>query len=131
MKNQEYVAGLRALADWYEANPDMPLPNPNAQVFNVSDIADDQKKAAQLIMKAAAPCKKIYADKLFHITKEFGPVELEFIFLREKVCERVVIAKEEVPERLIPAQPERVEPAYVREIVEWRCEPILPSRQSA
>ena len=131
MTNQEYVAGLRALADWYEQRPDVPLPEAEISVYGVTGRTDTEteKEAAQWIMREATPCEKHYVDDLFHLKKAFGPITLRFVFWRNKVCERIVVATEEVPERVVPAQPERVEPAHVKEIVEWRCEPVLPARK--
>lgn len=125
MTNDEYVASLREMADWYEAHPGMPIPEAEFNCFNVRMDEETDKDAAQRIVRVAAPCKKSYDDTLFSIRKTFGSLTLRYIFMRNEVCERVVIATEEVPERVIPAEPERVEPAHVKEIVEWRCEPLL------
>ena len=125
MTNEEYVAGLRAVADWYERNPNVPLPESEITIAGVTE----SREAAADVLRTCAPCRKDIAGDLFTIRKEIGPMTLKFLFWRNSVCERVVVATEEVPERVIPAEPERVEPAYTKEIVEWRCEPVLPHRE--
>ena len=113
MTNSEYVSGLRKLADWYEENEGVALPESVITVYG----AHSKEEAAHLL-RALAPCEKTYSDGLFEIRKTFDGIKLRFVFMREAVCERIVVSTEVVPEK--------IEPAYTREVVEWRCyEPIM------
>lgn len=123
----EFAASLRKLADWYEEHPTIPLPDEEISV--TADL--DSKEAAAEILRACLPCKKEYTGGLFVVKKPIGSLTLKFIFWRDAVCERVVVGTKEVPEKVIPATEERIEPAHIEEIVEWRCEPVMQEREAA
>lgn len=118
-ERRHYTAGLRALADFYDAHPEIATPEPEHSVYSMNE-----KEEAAAVVRALGKCEKRYADNMFYISREFGPITLKFVFYRSAVCVRKVVAVEEVPEEVIP---ERVVPAHKREIVEWECEPILAS----
>jgi hypothetical protein len=77
----------------------------------------DTKEDAIKLVKALGSCKKNYRDDFFTISKEFGVIQLDFLFYRHAVCTRKVIGTEKVPEEITPA--------YQKEIVEWECHPVL------
>lgn len=113
-----FAAGLRALADWYEAHPDMLIPSVDiASEWKVFGF--DSKEDAASVIAALGSCRKEYTDNgLLYIKRDFGAgVVLSFVFSREQVCRKKVLGTEQIPERVIPA--------HEREIVEWECEPIL------
>jgi hypothetical protein len=115
-KTHAFVAGLRDLADFYEARQDLEVPHwPVISVCPV-DTPEEARKAARLIGTA----RKEFADNMFILVRRFGPVELRFIFLREAVCTRRVVGTRHVPERY--------EPAREVEVVEWDCEPVLEEK---
>jgi hypothetical protein len=66
--------------------------------------------------------KKNGDEQFLRLTKRFGTVKLRAVFSRTEVCERIVLGTEEIPEYV---QPEKVIPAHVKEIVEWRCPSLL------
>lgn len=119
-KHGDFIQGLRDLAQFIEDHPELSLPL--AATF--TNYGYDSKAEASMLAAAMRPCKKDYQDTLFSLIKEFGPHSLRFVFMRNEVCEPVVIGKriipaveaKMVPAKLIEAQPEREE-----EIVEWRC----------
>ena len=115
----EYVAGLRALADWIEANPEQPLSETILSVW----CQRDTKEAAAAVMRAFGSCEKEYGDSCFYLKKAFGPITLRFVFLRAAVCTRRVVGTKHVPAQFYPEREE--------EIVKWDCHPILASEETS
>ena len=111
--NKEYADGLRAIADWFEAHPDVPTPDyPRIDVSSA-----ETKEEALVIARALGSCTKTYGDTTFTLAKDFGGIHLSFNFWRSAVCERRVIGVLHVPASSTPAHDE--------EIVEWECSPLL------
>lgn len=120
MTSKEYADGLRAIADWYEQHPEVAPPRwPEVQD---SSCADDKETAVR-IAEALKPCIKAYDSSLFKLERLFGPVKLRFLFWRSAVCERRVVGTKEVPEITTPA--------YIQEITEWDCHPLLEEGSGA
>lgn len=124
------VAGLRALANDLEKS-DGPLPThtPRADWLIFGD--ENQKQTAAAVVRAVGghwEKGRAHLGDLFDFTKDYGGgVTARVVVDRPEVCERVVVRTEEVKvpateAKVIDAQPERTE---VREVVEWRCEPLL------
>jgi hypothetical protein len=67
--------------------------------------------------------EKRSSDSLMIFRQEYAGFYVDLNISRERVCERIVIDRVEVPEQLIPA--------HVEEKVEWRCKPILPEETAA
>ena len=111
MNGQEYARGLRAIANWYEAHPDMPIPQEKISVTRVKET----KEEATRIIEALKPCQKEWDSDFFRLTRDFDGLRFEVIFMRSAVCTRRVIGH-----RVVPAQEERIV-----EVVEWDCEPAL------
>lgn len=105
-KVKQYTDSLRAIADWYDAHPEIELPVDYIDVYNVNT-----KEEAATILKALSPCEKEYLSTMFYIKKSFGAITLRFCFYRNQVCERIVVGKKIIPAQRIEAQdiPERVE----------------------
>lgn len=118
MTNQEYAHSLRLIADWYEAHPEFEAPYGDFSVCNLNG-----KDTAAALVRALGGCEKEYSENMFFIKKSFAGLKISFAFYRNDVCERVVVGEEDVPEKIIPAQK--------REIVEWRCAPILAASDEA
>lgn len=112
MTAPEYARGLRAIADWYEAHPDMPIPHTDQ--IGVYGVQETKEEAAR-IASALRPCHKVHEGEFFKLTRDFDGLTLKFVFMREAVCRRRVVGH-----RIIPAQEERVV-----EMVEWECEPSI------
>ena len=126
-QRKEYVKGLRDLADWYEAHPEIELPYEPVH----DNYAVNSKEDAASVIRALGRCDKEYSGNLLTISRQFGPIKAKFVFYREAVCRKVVVGTREVPEQVIPAQPEEVIPAHVEEITKWECEPILATEKEA
>ncbi len=118
---EEFVAGLRELADLYEAKPWLALPTRcNIDVYSLNEREELAAAARDL-----APVRKVFADTLFHLERDFGPITLRVIAFRDRVCKKIVETVD-VPERVAPAMPKRVIPATTREVVSWVCDdPLL------
>lgn len=127
MQRKGYTDGLRELADWYDAHPEIDIPGNHE--LNVSHL--NSKDEARALIRALGACKKDYGSSLVTISRNFGSIAVKFLFYRESVCRKVVVGTRDVPEKVIPAAPEQVIPAHVEEITEWKCEPILAPEPEA
>lgn len=120
---QQFIQGLRELADFYERYQGTPLPPTYLRYFGIYGDASP----AQLVQIAKAPgatkTEKEYSGRDFRLKKIFsGEVVLSFSLNREQVCSKRVTGTREVPETVIPA---KVVAAHTEEIVEWDCHPLL------
>lgn len=128
---RELVEGLRAMADFIEEHPELPIGEPEIKLdtwlfddskWDVDHLRTDSRTAKEKLQAAARAlgiAQKNYIGDYFCVTKKFGEfVSMEFTVSRETVCKRVVTGT-----RIVPAvsRPERTE-----EVVEWICDdPIL------
>ena len=119
MTTADYAKALRALADFYEAHPDVTMPHET--VISVYGVEDTKEEAVRII-EALKPCRKEWNGSFLRIVRDFGGATLKFVFEREAVCTKRVIGKKEIPAAYIPARTE--------EIVEWDCEPILAATEA-
>lgn len=119
-----FIEGLLAVANFYSVHPEVELPwDADWTSFNVFS-----QKRSQLVAAARAlgHTEKIYQSDDFQLIKRFNSsVCLKLWGKRAEVCEAKVIGQEVVPEKVIPAQPERVEPGYTKDLVEWECKSLL------
>lgn len=105
----EFVAGLRALAEFLEQHPAVAVPSHSSFSTYVFSRAELQEQAR------AATWDKGVNGNYAELTRSFGPLTYTIFADREQVCKRVVVGQREVPAQ--PAQPARLE-----DVVEWRCE---------
>ena len=126
MKHSEYADGLRHLADWLEAHPEVDAPESEISCYGMND-----REEAAAVLAACGTCEKKYTDGLFSILKKFGPVTLRYVFHRNAVCVKRVVGTKVVPASVVPAREEQVIPEHEEEIVEWDCaEPLLKAREA-
>src|SRR5262249_42691417 len=85
-KDAEYAKGLRELANFIEAHPELPVPDSALTIFPGSD----DKATAASYARTLAPCEKDYGENMVTLRRAFGPVLLEVPFWRTAVCRRVV-----------------------------------------
>lgn len=116
-----YADSLRLLADWYDANPDMPpIYDPTVLRF-----AKENEDMARKVAHAFGTFKKTADDAFIRLTKTFGTLPLQFIFYRRRICTpRVVGTKTEIVKRPAVNVP-MIEVEETREIIEWVCPPLL------
>lgn len=112
-KRAKLTRGLRELADFLDANPDVPVRGLDCCI-NV--FADDK---AHIVRTARiAGWQKNYNGNWFALQRWFGDgaIQLDVNIERGEICRRVVTGTE-----VIPAQPERTV-----DTVEWVCDtPLL------
>ena len=117
MNGTDYARGLRAIADWYEANPDIPIPYSGE--ISVFGVKETQEEAAR-IAEALKPCRKAWDGEFFRLKREFDGLILSFVFMRSAVCTARVVGH-----RVIPATEERI-----IEVIEWDCpDSLLAGRE--
>lgn len=107
----EYVAGLRAVADWYEAHPEMP----RLDELSVASVSGKEQLAR--IARALPSYTEEPVGSLYFVIGDFHGVPVKFMVWRTEVCERVVTGKRRVEASVTPAHEE--------EVVEWKCHPLL------
>lgn len=131
---------LRAVADLIDAHPELPFP-PYTTVHshtperadlawnlhingNAADAADQKAKAAGILRTLGGTWDKDFWDDTDRadFQQSRDGLNLRVTVQRSAVCERVVVDTETVTIPAVEAQPERTE---TREVVEWRCEPVL------
>lgn len=121
-KQRVYVDGLRALADFIEARPDLCPTYSTVQINIFADGEGDELRAdfARLV-RLVGRGEKCATDTWFNFVRKFGPHELHITARRVDVCERVVVGVDEVE---VP-DPEAVAalPKVVQQVerVEWVC----------
>lgn len=142
---QQQVAGLRALANLLEVNPDladdlsysmghgllgMPLHN--------DTVTDQRARLAEWSRAALAHGGKVakgVRDDKFEVAATFGPLRVRIIANRDEVCERIVTGTETVtraaPDPTLLAEVPIVEVTEEVETVEWICRPLLAATNQA
>ena len=126
MTHKEYADSLRLIADFFENNEQVALPH-DAEEFRY--FAAQSKEDMSTVAKALGSCKKVILDDFFELHAKFGAILFNAVANRGRVCERVVVGKETIPERVVP---EQIVPEHEVEIIEWRCpEALMPSRRIA
>lgn len=102
----EVTKGLRDLADFLDAHPDVRLNDPSHMVYVFS--RDTLAAIARI-----GGWRKVYTNDYFNLVRDFdGGVSLQVFTDRAEVCHKVVTGT-----RLVPAQAERTEETF-----EWVCE---------
>lgn len=132
---EEMIAGIRQLADWLEANPDIPIPydltGRSAASVNIHASHGESEKAVVAAVARALPgrvAKDVWGkdDYYFGVRGNApGGVGVNVIAHREKVCERIVTGTREVVEKVPAPDAPMIEVTRTEEIVEYRCGPIL------
>lgn len=136
-----YTRGLREIAEWLDAHPEVPLPNIDSTVTGKDRPtltiligwwnSKDQREDMATIGRAMGKFSKHARDggERFYIYRVFGSVAVAVSADRDEVCERVVTGThevtEEVPDPEILATVPKVTVTKVVEDVTWVCSPIL------
>lgn len=130
-RKAQFVQGLRDMANFMEKVQDVPLPDAVSAVVYGGNVhfADgkhypmDSKEGLAIIADRIGQCEKEYGS-YFTLIKKFAPgIAIQWMMIRDQVCEKIVtgtITRPAEPEKIIPARPERVE-----ELFEWKCAPIM------
>jgi hypothetical protein len=127
---EQYIAGLRALADALDADETLPLP--------ISEIAwpvwgyEGDEAAAATLAKIArlmdGPVRKKYDDDFFLLFGTIRGLPIRPWAMRDMVCRKVVKGTKEITEN-IPTGFETITKTV--EDVEWVCEPLLAAEAAS
>ena len=129
MTHQEYVAGLRDLATFYETHPEAIRPYGHQTLeFN---LVNEGRTGVESVLRAfgghwtkeTMPWDRESPTSLLYLHGTFGPFALRIYIPQAQVCERVQVGMKTIaalPEQVLPATPEREEPQY-----EWQCGGLL------
>ena len=128
---QEHIAGLAPVVHWLDQHPDLKI-NPevtghgkvHAFVSPYDGDGTERFAAAVRALKDGAPLGTIRredTDSYTSVIRDFGAVTFELYTTRDTVCEKVVVGTETVE----IADPDAPKVTVEREIVEWKCSPIL------
>lgn len=116
-RQQEYIDGLHALADFLTAHPDF------IENYGINTYLDvnDPEKFRSMIKNAKGRWEKNSSDHEFNVLRYFGPHSLNLYIPRDKICERIVTGTKiiQVPDPDRPMIDKEVE------TYEWKCNPIL------
>jgi hypothetical protein len=133
-ERRDYTEGLRQLADILDANPDLPLPYYGSKSSELLWIArrDEDHRAVARIFARAIPgtIAKNPRDTAIDLVGQIAGLYVQLIVDRDQVCERIVTGVEVVEMPASEAIPARPAQTIEREVVEWRCEPILAEATS-
>lgn len=113
MSNDVLAIRLRQLADWLQANPDVPSPlSVDLSVYTDVDTARKGMHLSGPWEKDTGDYYVTYAHKVSDSTDDI-PVRFRLVINREQVCTRVQTGSRHIPAETLPA---RDEPIY-----EWNC----------
>jgi hypothetical protein len=107
MTNQEFADSLRLVADFYEENPEMFLPEGTLKIFSTYG-KEDVIKAAKML----GTCEKQIDEDFYKLRRKFGSITLEVIETRSLVCTKRTVMKEmpvdewDCPESLLESKEE-------------------------
>lgn len=138
---------LARLCDLLAAHPD--LPAPYVTIYDHLPETAELKWYLHISGKGGPEVQKATAQKIirtiggkwdksldrsdnsmdFRQTRD--GLDFRVVVTREAVCERVVVGTEAVTIPASEAQPAMPERTEEREVVEWRCEPLLAEQVSA
>ena len=126
----EYIAGLRALADLLEQNPDLEPPY-HGFATDMLIIPRRGQRAVLAAWARALPGRKQKdpVDNLYRLSGALRGLKLMVVCNREEVCEKRVLrtetVTETVPDPVYVAAAPLVERETELEIVEWVCTPSI------
>jgi hypothetical protein len=123
-ERQKFVDALLEFAAFFEAHPEVELPQSMMTVYLFPEVSKMAPYA-----KAFGKCRKSGDENFFNLTKTFGSaLELQAAWYRNQVCERVVVGQKAVERAVMQ---EVGKETVMQDIVEWKCpkilEPIAPA----
>lgn len=133
----QQAEGLRALADFIEAHPEIKTSYLTGY-FGINvwspKSADELAALAKAAAKFGAKVGKDVSDELYNLDIRFGCLKTRALAERAEVCERVVTGTETVtktvPDPKLLAQVPEIEVTETVETVEWQCKPLLAGGNS-
>ena len=146
-----YTRGLREIADWLDAHPEVDLPHlgsgalpddvPSLNIYVLSWTGDARARLAA-VGRAMGRFDKVVTDigpkGRMNLVRQFGGVRIVASADRDEVCRRVVVSSHEVevevPDPSVVATVPLVKVKQLVEEVRWECPPLLadePARVAA
>ena len=135
--NNRLVSRLRAIADFIEAHPDIPMYCATVTcydfaavnvLFRGSDPAEERRNMTAFARAIGHIEKREHVGSHYFVNGKIGDVPVKAQVTREAVCKRVVV------EETLPAEPEvtiPAKPARTVKIEKWECdEPIADNRDN-
>jgi hypothetical protein len=120
-----FVQGLRAVATFYEENPNAWYDGMHL-TLNMFVWGRAARKTLAETAKAFGQCNKIYDDTNITVSRQFSEQVTVAVFApRAKVCRRIVVGARVLPARIVAATEEVCIPEARVDIVEWQCDPLL------
>lgn len=126
-----YIAGLHALADVLEANPEVPLPysgsEPEYARLSIHHLGAGQREAFLATVRAFPGTKaKEVRDAYYDVEVSLHGLHLTITADRATVCERVVTGTRDVTRTVeVPVTTRTEKVTETVEDVEWVCTPLL------
>lgn len=97
MTNQEFVQGLRELADLYERHPEMLVPNHQLYLYlPYSETPQRYAETVKALADGGTVRKKGSRDKddfYFGVARDFAALTVEFNIERQALCKKVIKMK--------------------------------------
>jgi hypothetical protein len=123
---QAIAAGLRHLADFIDAHPDLEPPFVST-MYVFLDGSEEEPAARKLAEygQALGSFEKRSDGQFFKLARHFGPFELQVCVERELVCRRVVVGTETVTREVPPEGVTMTTVVEEVEVVEWVCPPSI------
>lgn len=126
-EREEFIAGLRALADWLEERPELPAPIGGERVLV---FTQDVETFREHLRHMGAVEKKYSGDDYACAIKRFGPINYEVFTDREKVCRRMQVGIRTIVQE-VPVEDVETKTVEVEEpVYEWDCSPFLAEREA-
>lgn len=121
---REFIAGLREIADFYEAHPELPENGGVAIDIWPTGGVDKVGMYARIFGKSS---KRVIGDSYFILGKKFrGGSKIEVNWSRGAVCQRVVVGQETVVEDVVEIVGKRT---VTKDKVEWKCPSVLAPKE--
>lgn len=114
MDKTKAIEGLEAYLAFCKANPEFPITERRMFVYACS--REDFVRYAKMLGKFEKNADNDYLS----LSRYFGPIEV-FLYTSHETCCEKIVTLEEVPEQVLPARPETIVPATVKEVVRWKC----------
>ena len=97
---EDLVAGVRAMADYLEANRDVPVPV-YVTAYNFYYSREEFLKAAKALAGGGGMIEKAKGDSDYEVIRHFGPVEIAYSIPRNLICRLVQAAVYDCPDSLL------------------------------
>jgi hypothetical protein len=112
-RRQEFVAGLRELADFLESTPE--CPTPKTRTINVT--CTDEAKIAE-VARSLGRCEKFDYEWTIGLRRKFGSITFQVHWWHYKACKKVPVPGEKEVQYVSTGYEKREYPKF-----KWVCPP--------